>query len=95
MQSSICGLSSQSNWQTELFFRMFKQLLGCHHLLSTEQNGVEIQTYIAIIACLFILIHMGRTPTKRTFEMICLYVSGWASLDELERHIEELRTAKK
>ncbi len=77
-------------WTIELFFRMFKQLLGCRHLLSTKHNGVEIQAYCAIIACLLILIHTGRTPTKRTFEMICLYLSGWASLEELERHIEKL-----
>ena len=81
-------------WLIELFFRMFKQLLGCRHLLSTKQNGVEIQTYVAIIACLLILIHTGRAPTKRTFEMICLYMSGWASLEELERHIEKLRPAQ-
>ena len=82
-------------WLIELFFRMFKQLLGCRHLLSTKQNGVEIQTYMAIIASLLILIHTGRAPTKRTFEMICLYMSGWASLEELEWHIEKLRIAKK
>ena len=65
--------------------------------LYTKQNGVEIQTYIAIIACLLvlILIHTGRAPTKRTYEMICLYMSGWASLEELERHIEKLKAAKK
>jgi IS4 transposase len=77
-------------WLIELFFRMFKQLLGCRHLLSTKQNGVEIQAYCAIIACLLILIHTGRTPTKRTFEMICFYLVGWASLEELEQHIENL-----
>lgn len=81
-------------WLIELFFRMFKQLLGCRHLLSTKQEGVEIQTYVAIIACLLILIHTGRAPTKRTFEMICLYMSGWASLEELERHIAKLRSAE-
>ena len=82
-------------WLIELFFRMFKQLLGCRHLLSTKQNGVEIQTYVALIACLLILIHTGRAPTKRTYEMICLYQSGWASLDELERHIDKLKVAQK
>jgi IS4 transposase len=81
-------------WLIELFFRMFKQLLGCRHLLSTKYNGVEIQAYAAIIACLLILIHTGRTPTKRTFEMICFYLVGWASLEELERHIEKLQSAK-
>jgi len=50
---------------------------------------------MAIIACLLILIHTGRTPTKRTFEMICLYMSGQAPLEELERHIEKLKVTKK
>ena len=81
-------------WLIELFFLMSKQLLSCRHLLTTKQNGVEIQTYMAIIAYLLILIHTGRAPTKRTFELICLFMSGWASLDELERHIEKLKVAK-
>lgn len=69
---------------------MFKHLLGCRHLLSTKQSGVEIQVYCAIITCLLILLHAGRTPTKRTFEMICFYMMGWASLEELEGHIKKL-----
>jgi hypothetical protein len=81
-------------WLIKLFFRMFKGLLGCSHLLSTQQNGVEIHAYVAIIACLLILIHTGRTPTKRTFEMICFYLSGWAELEELEAHIARLRPAQ-
>ena len=82
-------------WVIELFFRMFKGLLGCSHLLSTKQNGVEIQTYMAIIACLLILIYTGKTPTKRTYEMICLYLQGWAELDELQEHIQRLKTSQK
>lgn len=80
-------------WLIELFFRMTKQLLGCRHLLSTKPNGVEIQMYLAIIACLLILIYTGGQPTKRTYEMICFYLIGWASLDELEAHIKKLKTA--
>lgn len=80
-------------WLIELFFRMFKQLLGCRHLLSTKHNGVEIQAYCAIIACLLILRSTGRTPTKRTFEMICFYLIGWASLDEVEGHLQQLRSS--
>lgn len=82
-------------WMIELFFRMFKGLLGCSHLLSTKQNGVEIQAYLAIIACLLILIYTGKTPTKRTYEMICFYLQGWAELDELESHIARLNTKTK
>ena len=78
-------------WLIELFFRMIKQLLGCRHLLSTKPGGVEIQMYLAIIACLLILIYTGGQPTKRTYEMICFYLLGWASLEELEAHIEKLK----
>lgn len=81
-------------WMIELFFRMIKGMLACSHLLSTKQNGVEIQAYMAIIACLLILIYTGRTPTKRTFEMICLYLKGWAELDELEAHIAKPKAAQ-
>lgn len=80
-------------WLIELFFRMFKGLLGCSHLLSTKQNGVEIQAYMAIIASLLILIYTGVSPNKRLFEAICLYLQGWAELDELEAIIEKQRVA--
>ena len=46
--------------------------------------------YCGIIACLLIMLYTGRKPTKRTFEMVCFYLSGWASADEMERHIEAL-----
>ena len=78
-------------WLIELFFRMIKQLLGCRHLLSTKPGGVEIQMYLAIIACLLILIYTGGQPNKRTYEMICFYLLGWASLEELESHIRKLQ----
>lgn len=79
-------------WTIEIFFRMFKHLLGCRHLLSTKQNGVEIQVYAALIACMLILLYTGRTPTKRTFEILCLYMAGWADLDEVVGHIDKLKS---
>jgi hypothetical protein len=82
----------QLRWLIELFFRMMKQLLGCRHLLSTKHGGVEIQMYLAIITCLLILIYTGGQPNKRTYEMICFYLLGWASLEELEAHIEKLKS---
>ncbi len=78
-------------WLIELFFRMFKQLLGCRHLLSAKQNGVEIQAYSAIIACLLILLYTGRTPTKWTFEMISYYFTGLADEEELLAHLAKLK----
>ena len=78
-------------WTVEIYFRMIKQLLGCRHLLSTRPEGVEIQVYMAIIACILIMVHTGRTPTKRTYEMICFFQLGVVSLEELEAHIAKLK----
>lgn len=78
-------------WTIELFFRFFKHVLGCRHLLSTHPQGIEIQAYCAIIACLLISLWTGRKPTLRSYEMICLYFAGWASLEELLDHISKLK----
>jgi IS4 transposase len=77
-------------WTIELYFRMIKQLLGCRHLLSHSPNGVTIQIYLAIIACILIMSITGKKPTKRTYEMVSFYLMGWASLEELEEHIKKL-----
>ena len=78
-------------WTIELFFRFFKHVLGCRHLLSTHQKGIEIQAYCAIIACLLISLWTGRKPTLRSYEMICLYFMGWATLEEVTAHIAKLK----
>jgi hypothetical protein len=78
-------------WTIELFFRFFKHILGCRHLLSTHRRGIEIQAYCAIIACLLIGLWTGRKPTLRTYEMICFYFAGWASEEELREHINRLK----
>ncbi len=54
-------------------------------------GGVEFQMHLAIIACLLILIYTRGQPKKRTYEMIFFYLLGWASLEELESHIENLK----
>jgi hypothetical protein len=77
-------------WTIEIFFRFFKHILGCRHLLSHSQNGIEIQTYCAIIACMLISLWTGRKPTLRTYEMICFYLAGMASEEELLAHLTKL-----
>jgi hypothetical protein len=74
-------------WTIEMFFRTFKQLLGCKHLFSTKHNGVEIQAYCAMIACMLILIYTGQRPDKAMLQMVRLYLDGWASAEELEAFI--------
>lgn len=89
--AEIIALIYSARWAIEIFFRFFKHILGCRHLLSHDQNGIEIQTYCAIIACMLISLWTGRKPTLRTHEMICFYFIGWASEDELMSHLEKLK----
>jgi len=89
--AEIIALIYSSRWSIEIFFRFFKHTLGCRHLLSHHENGIEIQTYCAIIACLLISLWTGRKPTLRTYEMICFYFCGLASEAELLRHLAKLQ----
>jgi hypothetical protein len=87
----VISLIYRYRWTIEIFFRFFKHVLGCRHLLSTSENGIEIQTYCAIIACLIIALYTGRKPTLRTYEMICFYFTGLASEEELLAHVAKLQ----
>jgi hypothetical protein len=89
--AEIIALIYSWRWAIEIFFRFFKHILGCRHLLSHDKNGIEIQTYCAIIACLLISLWTGRKPTLRTYEMICFYFCGLASEAELLAHIDKLK----
>lgn len=89
--AEIIALIYLNRWTIEIFFRFFKQILGCRHLLSHSQAGIEIQAYCAIIACMLISLWTGRKPTKRTYEMVCYYFCGLASEDELMAHLAKLK----
>lgn len=90
LPAELIALIYRYRWTVELFFRWFKCILGCRHLLAHNRNGVTIQCYVALIASLLVVLWTGRKPTKRTWEMLQFYLSGWASLDELERHLANL-----
>lgn len=90
--AEIIALIFSQRWAIEIFFRFFKHMLGCRHLLSRNQNGIEIQTYCAIIACLLISLWTGKKPNLRTYEMICFYFCGMADEDELSTHIKKLKS---
>jgi hypothetical protein len=88
--AEVVALIYQHRWAIETFFRFFKHVLGCRHLISHCANGIEIQVYMGIIACLLIALWTGRKPTLRTYEMICFYFTGLADQEELLAHIEKL-----
>ena len=90
LDAELVALGYRYRWAIELFFRWFKCILGCKHLLATSQNGVTIQVYLGIIASLLISLWTGKKPTKRTWEMLQFYFCGLATADELLEHIRKL-----
>lgn len=95
LPAEVIALIYRYRWQIELFFRWFKCILGCRHLLAQSENGVTIQVYCALIASLLITLWTGCKPTKRTFEMLCFYFMGWASDEDLVNHIRRLKDPPK
>ena len=78
-------------WQIECFFRWLKCLLGCRHWLAHSANGATTQLYLAIIAGLMLQLVLGARPNQRLWEMLQMYLAGWATLEELMRAVEKSR----
>ena len=89
--AEVIVLLYRFRWLIELFFRWLKCVLSCRHLLSESANGIEIQMYCALIACLLIQLAAGRDvrPNQWTYKLLCLYWQGWASEEEVLAHLEE------
>lgn len=87
LEADVIALIFKHRWAVEIFFRFFKHVLGCRHLLSYNRNGIELQTCAAIIACMLIALWTGRKPTLRTYEMLCWYFTGMADEEEMLNHI--------
>lgn len=94
MAAELVALAYKFRWEEELFFRWFKCVLGRRHLVSESLDGVTVQVYVALIANLLLTLWAGKKPTKRTFEMFCLFFMGWASEEELHKHLERLKDQK-
>lgn len=89
--AEVIALIYIHRWTIEIFFRFFKHVLGCRHLLSHSRQGIEIQAYMAIIGCLLISLWTGRKPTLRTYEMVCHYFAGLAREEDLLAHLAKLK----
>jgi hypothetical protein len=90
LDADLVALLYRQRGSIEIFFRMFKHLLGCSHLLSHQANGIQLQVYAAMLACLLIVLYTGRKPNRRTLEMVAWYLTGWASDAELRAHLDKL-----
>lgn len=74
-------------YTVELFFRIFKQLLGMRHLLSQREEGIDIQVQCTLIVCLLICLMTGKRPNKSNLNMVGWYLIGLASEQELINHL--------
>jgi Transposase DDE domain len=90
LDAELLAVAYRYRWAVALFCRWVKCVLGCRHVLSQGINGVRLQVYAALIASLVISLWVGRAPTKRTYERLCFYLSGWATEAELITPIDRL-----
>lgn len=95
--AEVIVLLYRFRWLIELFFRWLKCVLSCRHLISESENGIQIQMYCALIACLLIQLASGRDvrPTQWTYKLLCLYMQGWADEEEVLKHLRERAGAGK
>ncbi len=87
--AQVIAFLYEYRWMIEVFFRFFKQTLGCRHLLSTRQEGVQIQVYAAVICCLMLNTLTGRKPTKWHVTLMALYLQGLASDEDVLRELNK------
>jgi hypothetical protein len=92
--ADVIVLLYRYRWLIELFFRWLKCVLSCRHLLSESENGIQIQMYCALIACLLIQLAGGDVkPNQWTYKLLCLYLQGWADEEEVIAHLRERAAA--
>lgn len=90
-EPELISLIYRYRWTIEVFFKFFKGLLGCRHLLSQRQEGVEIQVYCALIICVLLNLTTGLRPSRAMLEVLMWHQLGLASAEDVERRMEKVR----
>ena len=93
--AEIVALLYRFRWLIELFFRWLKCVLDCRHLLSEDARGIQIQMHCALIACLLIQLICPFKPDQWTYKLLCLYLQGWATEEELIDYLRERASQRK
>jgi hypothetical protein len=91
LEPELISLLYRYRWTIETFFKFLKQMLGCRHLISQRRNGVEIQIYCAMIACMLLNLYTGLKPSKAVMEVLMWHMLGFADEQEVQRQIEKSR----
>ncbi len=91
LEPELISLLYRYRWTIEVFFKFLKQLLGCRHLINQRKNGVQIQIYCAMIACMLLNLQTGLKPTKAMLEILMWHMLGFADEQEVLNWIEKTR----
>lgn len=83
LPAELIALTYKLRYTVELFFRLFKQLLGMRHLLSQRENGIDVQIQCTLIVCLLLQLITGKKPNKRLRTAVGFYLLGLCD----ERHL--------
>lgn len=90
-EPQLISLIYQYRWTIETFFKFFKGLLGCRHLLSQRRDGLEIQVYCAVIVCMLLNLTTGLRPSKAVLEVLTWHLLGLATFEDVQQRIEKVR----
>ena len=83
LPAELIALIYRQRYTVELFFRVFKQLLGMRHLLCERSEALDIQIYCAVIVCILIQQISGKKPSKSMRNIVGWYLMGIATSQEL------------
>lgn len=89
LPAELVALIYQMRYTVELFFRFLKGMLGMRHLVSQRKEGVQIQAYCAIIACLMTFLWTNRRPNKAMMETLNWYMLGLATVEDVIRFLNK------
>ena len=64
LPAELVALIYLYRYTVELFFRIFKQLLGMRHLLNQREEGIDIQICCTLIVCVLIQLISGKKPKQ-------------------------------
>src|SRR5690606_18994001 len=92
--ASLIGHLYRLRWQIELFLRWLKVWAGMDHLISHNKNGITIQFYAAMIACLLMHIRTGRKVDKYMLFLMGQVAAGEASMADIWPLLEKVDREK-
>ena len=88
----------QYRWQIELFFKKLKQNFPLQYFVGDNQNAIEIQIWVSIIALLLLSVIHCKNKTSMAFSVfvtaIKLHLFNYISINQLLKEYKKKRNRK-